>query len=329
MSAPDLDVPEPPVETGFFKVLLAEDDSTQRLVLERQLSQAGYVVEHVADGESALARVLEGTFHILITDWDMPGIDGATLCQRIRGARLSNYLYILMLTAHTEDADLAAAIKAGANDFVRKPASQVELFARLTNGSRIVQLQRETVQLQRETYRLSITDPLLDMFNRRYAIDQLRCEVERAHRYQRPLTVLMVDLDHFKQINDRCGHAGGDQVLVWFTGKARKLIRSSDWLARWGGEEFVFVLPETPLHDGERVAEKLRKELAAAPFIAAGGDVIVTASFGVAALTLESQDSSNTLLGRADGALYASKRGGRNRVTVSAESFHADLQLGD
>jgi diguanylate cyclase (GGDEF)-like protein len=322
MRALNLDLPEPLVEPGSLKVLLAEDDSTQRLVLERQLSRAGYVVEPVADGESALARVLEGTFHILITDWDMPGMDGATLCQRIRGERLANYLYILMLTAHAEDADLAAGLEAGADDFVRKPASQLELFARLKNGSRIV-------QLQRETHLLSITDPLLDVFNRRYLIHQLRCEVWRAHRYHRPLTVLMGDLDHFKQINDRYGHATGDQVLVWFTRKVRKLIRSTDWAARFGGEEFVIVLPETALHEGEQVAEKLRQELAAVPFNSAGGDVIVTASFGVATLTLASQDSSDPLLKRADRALYRSKRDGRNRVTVSAEPFHADLHSGN
>jgi two-component system cell cycle response regulator len=322
MSATELDLPEPLVEPGSLKVLLAEDDSTQRLVLERQLSRAGYAVEPVADGESALARVLEGTFHILITDWDMPGMDGATLCQRIRGERLENYLYILMLTAHAEDADLAAGLEAGADDFVRKPASQLELFARLKNGSRIV-------QLQREAHLLSITDPLLDVFNRRYLIHQLRCEVWRAHRYHRPLTVLMGDLDHFKQINDRYGHATGDQVLVWFTRKVRKLIRSTDWAARFGGEEFVIVLPETQLHEGEQVAEKLRQELAAAPFNAAGADVTVTASFGVATLTLASQDSSDPLLKRADRALYQSKRDGRNRVTVSAEPFHADLHSGN
>jgi len=292
------------------RVLLAEDDPTQRLVVEHLVRNAGYVVETVPDGKSALARILEETFDILITDLDMPGLDGSCLCQRIREASLANYLYILMLTAHTGDKDVAAGLEAGADDFVRKPANPIELLARLKNGSRIV-------KLQREAYRNSITDALLGVFNRRYLIHQLRCEVWRAHRYQRPLTVLMADLDHFKQINDRYGHSAGDEVLVGFARKTRGLIRASDWFARFGGEEFVIVLPETPLGVAEQVAEKVRRELEAAPFLLASGEHRVTASFGVATLALGSDENSDGVLGKADKALYLSKQRGRNRITVS------------
>ena len=305
---PDLE--EAPKESEPVKVLLAEDDPTQRLVVAHLVRNAGYVVETVSDGKSALARILEETFDILITDLDMPGLDGSCLCQRIREASLANYLYILMLTAHTGDVDVAAGLEAGADDFVRKPANPVELLARLKNGARIV-------KLQREAYRNSITDALLGVFNRRYLIHQLRCEVWRAHRYQRPLTVLMVDLDHFKQINDRFGHSAGDQVLVGFARKTRGLIRASDWFARFGGEEFVIVLPETPLGVAAGVAEKVRRELEAAPFVLASGEQHVTASFGVAALTLGSDENSDVVLGRADKALYRSKQEGRNRITVA------------
>lgn len=301
---------EADAEAEPVKVLLAEDDPTQRLVLAHLVRNAGYVVETVSDGESALARILEETFDILITDLDMPGMDGSRLCQRIRAASLANYLYILMLTAHTGDRDVAAGLEAGADDFVRKPANPVELLARLKNGSRIV-------KLQREAYQNSITDALLGVFNRRYLIHQLRCEVWRAHRYQRPLTVLMVDLDHFKQINDRFGHSAGDQVLVGFARKTRGLIRASDWFARFGGEEFVIVLPETPLGVAEQVAEKVRRELEAASFVLASAEHRVTASFGVAALTLGSDENSDVVLGRADKALYRSKQEGRNRITVA------------
>ncbi len=303
-------VEEAPKESEPVKVLLAEDDPTQRLVVAHLVRNAGYVVETVSDGESALARILEETFDILITDLDMPGLDGSCLCRRIREASLANYLYILMLTAHTGNVDVAAGLEAGADDFVRKPANPVELLARLKNGARIV-------KLQREAYRNSITDALLGVFNRRYLIHQLRCEVWRAHRYQRPLTVLMVDLDHFKQINDRFGHSAGDQVLVGFARKTRGLIRASDWFARFGGEEFVIVLPETPLGDAEIVAEKVRRELEGAPFLLASGEHRVTASFGLAALTLGSDENSDVVLGRADKALYRSKQEGRNRITVA------------
>ena len=303
---------EVPREAEPVKVLLAEDDPTQRLVVAHLVRNAGYVVETVSDGESALARILAETFDILITDLDMPGLDGSCLCQRIRAASLTNYLYILMLTAHTGGVDVAAGLEAGADDFVRKPANPVELLARLKNGSRIV-------KLHREAYRNSITDALLGVFNRRYLIHQLRCEVWRAHRYQRQLTVLMIDLDHFKQINDRFGHSAGDQVLVGFARKTRSLIRASDWFARFGGEEFVIVLPETPLGVAEQVAEKVRRELESAPFVLASGEHRVTASFGVAALTLGSNEDSDVVLGRADKALYRSKQGGRNRITVGED----------
>ena len=313
---PDLE--EAPKESEPVKVLLAEDDPTQRLVVAHLVRNAGYVVETVSDGKSALARILEETFDILITDLDMPGLDGSCLCQRIREASLANYLYILMLTAHTGDVDVAAGLEAGADDFVRKPANPVELLARLKNGSRIV-------KLQREAYKNSITDALLGIFNRRYLIHQLRCEVWRAHRYQRPLTVLMIDLDHFKQINDRFGHSAGDQVLVGFARKARGLIRASDWFARFGGEEFVIVLPETPLGVAGQVAEKLRRELEAAPFLLASGEHRVTASFGVAALTLGGDENSDGVLGRADQALYRSKQEGRNRITLAEQASSLDI----
>ena len=306
-------------ETEPVKVLLAEDDPTQRLVLAHLVRNAGYVVETVPDGASALARILQETFDILITDLDMPGLDGSCLCQRIREASLANYLYILMLTAHTGDVDVAAGLEAGADDFVRKPANPIELLARLKNGSRIV-------KLQRESYRNSITDALLGVFNRRYLIHQLRCEVWRAHRYQRPLAVLMVDLDHFKQINDRFGHSAGDQVLMGFARKTRGLIRACDWFARFGGEEFVIVLPETPLEVAGQVAEKVRSELEAVPFVLASGEHRVTASFGVAGLTLGSDENSDVVLGRADQALYRSKQQGRNRITIADEAIRVEIE---
>ena len=309
------------VTTSAMRVLVAEDDPTQRLVLERLLRRAGYNVELASDGTIALARILEGTFDILVTDLDMPGIDGTTLCQRIRDASLTNYLFILMLTSHTQDADAAAGLEAGADDFVRKPPSELELLARLKNGSRIV-------QLQRDSYRLSITDPLLGVFNRRYLMNQLRCEIWRARRYQRPLTVLMADLDHFKQVNDRHGHAVGDQVLVGFTRRARSLIRETDWMARSGGEEFVFVLPETSVARALNVAEKVREGLADVPFLTSAGDLSVTASFGIAELALGIEEDAGVLLGRADEATYRSKEQGRNRVTTAPESSRVAVETG-
>jgi diguanylate cyclase (GGDEF)-like protein len=276
-------------------------------------------VETVTGGEEALVRVLEGTFHFLLTDWDMPGMDGATLCRRVREAQLPHYLYILMLTGHSTEADLVAGFEAGVDDYVKKPANEAELLARVKAGYRLIQSERSLSVALAQVLRLSITDPLLDIYNRRYLNEQLPREIERAHRYGHSVAVVMADLDSFKQINDTHGHAVGDEVLRGFTDRARASIRqSSDWMARYGGEEFVFVLPETQLAEAAQVAEKIRCACAASPMMTATGEQCVTASFGVAAtpVAVELSLSADTLLRYADDAVYRSKRGGRNCVTV-------------
>jgi len=304
-----------------LKLLLAEDELLQRKILERVLSRAGYLVETVTGGEEALARVLEGSFHFLLTDWDMPGMDGATLCRRVREAKLPHYLYILMLTGHTTEADLVAGFEAGVDDYVRKPANEAELLARVKAGFRLIRSERALSLALAQVQRLSITDPLLGIYNRRYLNEQLPREIERTHRYGHSVAVVMADLDSFKKINDTHGHAVGDEVLHGFTDRARTSIRqSSDWIARYGGEEFVFVLPETGVAEAAQVAEKIRCACAGTPMMTATGGLRVTASFGVAATPMapEGSLSADTLLRYADDALYKAKRGGRNCVTVAA-----------
>lgn len=299
-----------------WRVLLAEDEPTQRFGLAQQLGRKGYAVETASCGEEALVRVLDGKFHILITDWDMPGMDGTTLCRRVRAAKLPGYLYILMLTAHTDVSDLVAGLEAGADDYVRKPANDAELIARVKAGCRVV-------QLERQVHRLSVTDVLVGTYNRRYLIEELPREIERARRYHRPVGLVMVDLDWFKQINDRHGHAVGDEVLRGFATRIRTSLRqSSDWVARYGGEEFVLVLPETALEEAAQVAEKIRLDCASRTFPTVTGELVVTASFGVTALTSGSDSAigADTLLRRADEALYISKHSGRNRVSVASDS---------
>jgi len=303
--------PSLPLEqTGPIRVLIAEDDSTQRMLFERMVHEAGYDVQSTDNGADALALVLEGQFDILVTDLEMPGINGRDLCQQIRRATPSPYLYILMLTALVQEDDVAAALTAGANDFVRKPPQKIELLARLQNATNII-------QLLRKIERLSVTDQLSGVYNRGYLTDQLPREISRANRYSHPLAVIMADIDHFKQINDCYGHAVGDQVISAFSAQARAFTRDADWIARYGGEEFVLVLAETPLDQATEVAERIRLALSAVPLNTAAGQVSVTASFGVAELMVGTADSSDALLDRADKAMYESKGMGRDRVTVS------------
>jgi diguanylate cyclase (GGDEF)-like protein len=304
-----------------FRLLLVEDEPTQRLMLERQLSRAGYLVDTAENGEQALTKILEGQYHILLTDWDMPGMDGPTLCKRVRGANLSTYIYILLLTGHLTTDDLVVGLGAGANDYVRKPANQAELLARLSAGSRIVKLEQSLREANEKIQLLSITDPLAGTYNRRYLNDQLLKEVERARRYNRPLAVIMADIDRFKRINDERGHASGDEVLKRFADLAKSIIRPSDWIARYGGEEFVIVLPETDATGAAIAAEKVRAACADVPMPLATGDLQVTSSFGVAALsqTVGAEAAAEAMMRAADTALYTSKNQGRNRVTIADE----------
>jgi two-component system, cell cycle response regulator len=313
-----------PGDLQRFKVLLAEDDGVQRLVLEHQLCRAGYAVESVTGGEEALKKLKGGTFQLLITDWDMPGMDGPTLCRRVREARLPGYLYIVMLTGHEAPADSVVGLDAGADDYVRKPPDEAELLARLKAGCRHIDLKQSLSAALAEVKRLSITDALTGAFNRGHLDKELPREIERACRYSRSLAVVMADLDGFKQINDVHGHGVGDQVIRCFIDRARALIRpSSDWIARYGGEEFVIVLPESDGAAAQTVAEKIRLACASVAMETSVGPLTVTASFGVAALQPSAYDdpvAANALLQQADAAMYCSKRAGRNRVMADKDS---------
>jgi two-component system, cell cycle response regulator len=301
-----------------IRLLLAEDEPFQALLLERLLVKAGYDVHTVPSGESALESVLADSFQILITDWDMPGMDGATLCRQIRAHSLPAYLYIILLTAHEDVSDTVKGLESGADDYLRKPANEAELLARLKTAVRIVGLERTLRAANERVHRLSVTDPLLGCFNRRYLNEQLPLEIERACRYGHPLCLVMTDLDNFKMINDVHGHMVGDDVLCGFVQRALASTRqASDWVARYGGEEFIIVLPQTNQQGGLSFAEKVRTDCSKMPYQTSAGPLVVTASFGVA--QLESAPNPHNalleLLSRADAALYACKANGRNRVS--------------
>ncbi len=309
------------------RLLLVEDEPTQRLMLERQLTRAGYVVATAENGEQALQKILEEPYQILLTDWDMPGMDGPTLCKRVRAANLSTYVYILLLTGHLNTDDVVAGLGAGADDYVRKPANQAELLARLSAGSRIVRLEQSLREANDKIQLLSITDSLAGTYNRRYLSDQLPKEVELARRHDRPLAAIMADIDRFKRVNDERGHAAGDEVLRRFADLAKSLIGPNDWIARYGGEEFVIVLPETDASAAARAAERLRTACASAPMPLSSGALQVTSSFGVAALSKVPQSldaAADAMLREADAALYTSKHEGRNRVTVAGRHELSD-----
>ena len=300
-------------------ILLAEDDPVTRMLMTRFLKKAGYEVDAVADGAEALDKMTKRYYPILVTDWEMPGMDGVALCKAMRNMQLDGYVYALLLTARDAKEHIIAGLEAGADDYLVKPVHEPELIARLNAGRRILALEHSLRAANQRNRILSITDALTGAYNRRYLMEQLPREVERCRRYAYPLSVIMFDIDHFKRINDECGHAAGDDVLQQFVSRVQRSIRSnSDWIARYGGEEFLMVLPETEFKAGMFVAEKIRALIASAPFVTRAGDCAVTASFGVGSTGPTGPDlllKVEGLIKAADLCLYQSKQQGRDRTT--------------
>ena len=303
-----------------WRILLVDDEPTQRLIMARLLKRAGYEVETAGNGREALAKLEAGDFQLMITDWEMPEMDGIALCSAVRSLENKAYVYIILLTARDAIEHVVAGLQAGADDYLTKPVIEPELMARLNTGKRIVTLERSLRHANEENRRLSITDPLTGAFNRRYLMEQLPREIDRAARYGRQLSVIMCDVDHFKRINDTYGHQIGDEVLKWFVTNLNQTVRASDWVARYGGEEFVVVLPETNIGNGAVAAEHLRAQVAAQPFTIGATNFLVTASFGASGWkgTVPGGSTLDALMAKCDASVYASKAAGRNRVTTES-----------
>jgi len=309
-------------------ILLAEDDPVTRMLMTRFLKKAGYEVDAVADGTEALEHMTRRYYPLLVTDWEMPEMDGIELCKAVRNLQLDGYVYALLLTARNAKEHIIAGLEAGADDYLVKPVHEPELVARLNTGRRILALEHSLRAANERNRILSITDALTGAFNRRYMMEQLPRELERCRRYANPLSVILCDIDHFKQVNDVKGHSAGDDLLQQFVWRMQKSVRAtSDWVARIGGEEFVIVLPETGHRGAMFVAEKIRALMTGSAFGTREGEVAATGSFGVASTEAHGPDlvmKSETLIRAADQCLYTSKQSGRNRVTgIEIPTVHA------
>jgi two-component system cell cycle response regulator len=303
------------------RVLLVDDDE---IVVERMrelIDAAGYEVTAVSNGDEALAALEKEFAPIVILDRNMPGMDGLELCRAIRtGRAYPGYVYIMLCTAHDSEDEILSGLNAGADDYLSKRASGTQLIARLATARRILMLEQSLKQVIEERRRMSLTDALTGAHNRRHFMNHMRRELKRMRRDNAELSVLVLDIDHFKRINDRHGHAAGDAVLVEFVHRVKHaLSRVEDWCARLGGEEFAVVLPQTDLAGAAIVAEKIRRATAAQPMVAGTGPVDVTVSVGVSGVAAFADRDAATveqILRRADDCLYTSKNDGRNRVTV-------------
>ena len=301
---------------GCSRVLIAEDDAMFRKILQSWLETWGYQVVVAPDGTRAW-NILQQECppELLILDWVMPGIDGTELCRRIRERQRTSYQYILLVTAKDDKQDVVRGLEAGADDYLTKPFDRSELRARLRVGRRILTLQADLIQA-REDLRFQAThDALTGIWNRGALLDLLNRELERAARSQTFTGVLMLDLDHFKNVNDTYGHLAGDVVLKEVARRISHVVRPYDLVGRYGGEEFLVVLPGCDMNQVQQSAERIRSLVASGPVLAASSEICVTISIGAAVAT-PGMTAEKEILLTADSAMYRAKNTGRNQTVI-------------
>ena len=275
-------------------------------------------VDVVAEPQAAFFQAAEGDYDCVLVTTSLSGFDPLRLCSQLRSLDRTRFLPIVMLAEKGQDDIVLRALDLGVNDYLLRPVDEQELTARLRTQIRRKRYNQELRSSVAQTIELAITDGLTGLHNRRYLDSHLQTLFERAASRQRPLSLLISDIDRFKRINDTHGHAAGDDVLREFARRLRKNVRGIDLACRYGGEEFVVVMPDTEQAVAERVAERIRQEIEMLPFGPEGAAALdVTVSIGVASIS-PAADTLEALLKRADGALYEAKKSGRNRVVARA-----------
>ena len=305
--------PVPAVEPG--RILVVDDNQDNIEIIATRLRYRGYEILEAGDGEQALALVREAAPDLILLDVMLPDIDGYEISRRIKGADDLPFIPIILVTARDSTQDKVAGLDAGADDYLTKPINFPELEARVRSMLRIKRLQDELEEKNRELERLSISDGLTGLFNHRHIHGLLAEEFERVARTNDCMSVAMFDLDHFKSVNDTYGHQAGDRVLVELADILREVARDVDRLGRYGGEEFMALLPETCIDDAAVFVERVRREVARRPFDVGGDEPLhMTLSAGVATYPHETIRAVESLVRLADQALYTAKETGRNRV---------------
>jgi len=284
------------------KILIVDDNEKTRTMLKRHLKKEKYEILEAKDGFEALKIVETDKPGVILLDVMMPKISGMDVCRRIRARHDSDLFHIIMLTGVATAESKVSGLDMGADDYVTKPFDIVELLARIRVGFRSVANRKQ-----------AIIDNLTQVYNRNFFTAYLKKAIEQAHRYNYDLSLILTDIDHFKKVNDTHGHLAGDKILTEMGSLLKKFCRASDLAVRWGGEEFIIVMPETNIAGGTVLAEKIRAGIAAHDFPVVSG---ITASFGVATLKKEGADR---LLKDADEALYTAKENGRNQVVTYSE----------
>ena len=297
-----------------FTIAIVDDDAAIRRLVRLFLRRAGFDTIECTTGTEAREMLRKGEWDLAILDRKLPDMDGVVLAHELKSNNELRTRYIIMLTGESGQEDKVQGLELGADDYITKPFQYPELLARIRAGKRIVDLQKELVETNKRLELLSITDGLTKLHNHRYLQDELARAFEESQRYQRPLSLVMIDIDFFKKVNDSHGHAVGDDVLKFAAKLYKSSVRSTDLVARYGGEEFAIMMPETSLDDAITFAEKLRGIVETTPMETQIGPLPITVSLGVASVPHSRIHSAKELVVAADKALYRAKKNGRNQV---------------
>ena len=307
-----------------MRILIAEDDPAFRHLLGEILTKWGYEVLVAQDGNEAYQiLVSENAPQLAILDWKMPGMEGIEICRKIRKDAGESYAYIILLTSQQRDEDLVIGMKAGADDYIIKPFKHHELRVRLRAGRRIIELQNELLAAREILHAKAIHDSLTGLLNHEEIIGILNKELARTERDGVCVSIIMADIDHFKKVNDTYGHLAGDAVLRITAQKMHSMMRLYDSIGRYGGEEFLIILPECCIECATAFAERLRSGICSDSMDTPEGMIPVAISLGVASSGKGGRRDGHSLVKAADTALYKAKENGRNRVEVAPDDVIA------
>ena len=301
-----------------MRVLIADDDMVSRSVVKALLTKWGYDVLEAEDGNQAWdIPKEEDTPRLVLIDWMMPGIDGLELSRRLRRLDDNTYHYVILLTGRNSKEDIIDGLDAGADDYITKPFVAQELEVRLRVGSRILALQQSLQEaLEKQSYQAR-HDPLTGILNHREILNILEKEINRSERQGNSLAVIMGDLDYFKKVNDTYGHVAGDAVLVEVANRMRHNIRTYDSIGRYGGEEFLLVLPNCAAQEAMLIANRILDNISKEPVMFNSTPIPITISLGLAVKEVGEILATADLVQAADTALYQAKKNGRNRIEMA------------
>jgi len=299
-----------------LKILIAEDDPVTAKILENNIKNWGYKVITTRDGAEAWRAVKDNSIRLAIFDWMMPKMNGLEVCRKIREEKKEKYLYIILLTSRDRHEDTVKGLSSGADDYIVKPFHHLELKARLETGKRIIDLENRLIQSQKQLEELASKDSLTHLWNRRTIISLLADEIKRSQREHKPLGVLMIDVDRFKEINDTYGHYVGDEVLTAVTSRLKRRVRGYDKIGRYGGDELLVVLPNCSLKTVKSIAERLRQAVSSQKVKTEAGLIEVSLSLGGTSSEILAKPSVEAMIKTSDKALYMAKNKGRNSVVI-------------